>query len=171
MKNEFPIPGRLFEVIDGVLIVLLAIMLLFAIMHIYDLWVQRRSMFGGRYGLFRAAGAIYREYKPSVAFFVIVASLWLRFAILWYLRHLRTYAPTIPDELIRWSIEIFMVANIGLAVGVVCWIRNVSPFPLKNWQWILLIAAALGLGLFLSDHNLNPTLRGTGGLPIHFVTH
>ena len=145
--SGFPITPAIFEVTDGILIIVLGIMLLFALVHLGSIWNECRTRFPGRWGAFRCLRGLYYERKPAVAISVIIAALWLRFTNLWHLRHITNHHLPM-DWAARYSFVIFVCAHIALIWGVVCWIRNISPVRVMNWEWLLILGGAILLSLY-----------------------
>lgn len=147
----FPITPTLFEVSDGILIIMLGIMLLFAFVHLFAIWNDCRKRYPGNWGAFRCIRGIYFERKPAVAITVIVGALWLRFTNLWHLRHLANHGLTF-DWIAEHSFSIFLISYITLIWGVICWIRNISPFRVLNWEWVLILTAATALSFWWAEY-------------------
>lgn len=148
---NFPITSTVFEVSDGVLIIVLGVMFLFACVHLITVWNDCRLRYPGRGGAWRCILGIYYERAPSVAITVIVGALWLRFLNLWHLRHITNHR--LPQDVFtHYSFHVFALSYVMLVWGVICWIRNISPFRIANWEWLLILAGSTALSLWWS-HN------------------
>ena len=145
--SGFPITPSLFEVSDGLLILMLGIMLLFAGMHLFSIWNECRQRFPGKWGALRCIKGIYYERKPSVAILVIIMALTIRFTNLWHLRHVTNHRLP-PDIFTTYSFHTFLFSYVMLIWGVICWIRNISPFRVYNWEWILILGISTALAFY-----------------------
>lgn len=146
----FPITPTAFEFSDGLLIIFLAIMLFFAVIHLFSIWNDCRTRFPGKWGAFRCIRGIYYERKPSVAIVVIIGALFIRFVNLWHLRHVTNHH--LPqDAFTIHSFSTFVVAYVLLIWGVICWIRNISPFRVYNWEWVLILSISVMLAYYWAN--------------------
>ncbi len=144
------IHSALFEAIDGLLVLLLAVMLLFSGLHVAMIWDECRRCFPGQGGWWKCLRGMYFENKPSIALFVFTFGFLLRYGLLWHLRHAQNHGFE-PDPLTRNVVALFIAANAVIVIGVVCWVRNISPFRIRNWQWLLAVAAAAAFSVWLAS--------------------
>lgn len=144
---NFPITPQVFEVSDGILIIVLAIMLLFAGLHLFSLWNDCRRQFPGPWGAIKCIRGIYYERKPNIAIVVIATALFTRFLNLWHLRHVSNHKLPVDFFIVN-SFNIYITSYTLLIWGVICWIRNISPFRVLNWEWLLILSAATALSFW-----------------------
>lgn len=151
MKSEYHIlfPYDLVEVLNGILFVSLFWMLLFLIIHLYYAWRELRYRYSGRGGLFRSLCNMYRNFKPEIALFTIVFAFCVRTFVLWYVRWLKNNEIEWHDWVTDNSGELLGFLTAILIVGVLCWIRIISPISGRRafYMWFIMVTTALAFGV------------------------
>jgi len=149
MTHGSPVNPQIIEVVDAVLLPLLSIMAGFTALHVFHLWNQCRQSFPGPGGFWKCIRGIYYERKPSVAIFVFTMALLARFSNFWHWRHLSNH--DLPEDIFAANSEpIFLGATAVLIIAIVCWIRNVSPIPVPNWVWMLVIVLDVSWAVYMA---------------------
>ena len=144
-----PAPEYLLEMLDGVLTLLLAIMATFTCLHLLLLWRRcRRAM--PQNGIWRCVRGIYYERKPEVAVAVLTVALTCRFGNFWHYRHLTNHHRPL-DLWAHSATLIFVASTIATVVAILCWIRNVSPFRIVNWEWVVVVLSVLLFSAWLAS--------------------
>jgi hypothetical protein len=143
-----PFPYHLVEVLNGVLTLVLFWMLFFLVMHIFRLYVDVRSRHSGPWGLVRAVRRTYSDFKPEVALLVIVTAFWMRSFISWYVLWYK-HEMERSNWLTMVSPQILISVTVVLVLGVVCWIRVISPISgrLAGWLWTLMVSSSILFGI------------------------
>lgn len=153
MKTEYAVlfPYNLVEVLNGILFVALFWMLVFLICHLHRAMMSLRRVYGGRGGWWRTLRGMYRDYKPEIALFTITLAFCLRTWVLWYVRWLRNNDIVWSDVITENSGQLLIFLTGLLILGVVCWIRVISPFrgatAVVLWFAMVLSSVAFGVGM------------------------
>lgn len=144
-------PSPLIEATNGVLLWLYAYMAAFALGYVIWKWHKALPSFGGRHGWWRAARITYFEQKPAISIAVIASGLFVRTLPLWYWRHLSNHHAATKWWLLDISArELFWIGTAMITLGMICWVRVVSPFRYTNPSWIVMISFALGFGIAMA---------------------
>lgn len=147
---EFPIPPSLFEAMDWFLSIFFGIMWCFVGAHLWMLWNYCRKCFPGTGGTWKCLRGIYYENKLSVATYVLSTALFARFFLLAFTRHVHDHQIS-PGIITESALLWYVLANAGLVVAVTCYVRNVSPFKIPNWSWLIVIAVATSLSIWMAQ--------------------
>lgn len=145
-----PLPRVMIEISNGILMVLFAYNAFFALLYLWTKIDYARRYGGGHGHYLRATRIVYREQKPAVSISVIAVGLFLHILPLWYLRHAVN-----QNWHISWLIEevahpLVWLGTAITALGIMCWIRVVSPYRNRNLVWTLMVAFAIGFALFMA---------------------
>jgi hypothetical protein len=152
---NYPIPAQLAEAVNTVLVILYIVMFGFAAHHLLRIYRGRRDAFhGNRRAWLRCLRLMYWENKPSIAITVIVFSLLMRSALILHVAHYRNHSLPYVGLLADYAVPLFLVVSMILITGIVCWIRNISPFPIKNWQWVMLLSFATVAGYCFASYDI-----------------
>jgi hypothetical protein len=156
---DYPIPYPVIVIMNGALSVVISIMFAFACVHMFILWRGKTRAHGDRYTQWTIIRAMYWDNKPSIAWMVIAGSLAARFWLMFYISD-AIHNASKPDFVIRNAFALYLAFNASLLIGVVCWIRNVSPYPIPNWVWLIVFSAALGFGIAVERYGLSAFIPG-----------
>lgn len=145
---NFPISPQTFEATDGLLVFCFSAMAFFAVRHLVGQFTSIMETF--KLGVFGSIRMLYYEDKPGIAHAIFSIALLLRFALLWHVRHVHDHK--LPEDFLTRDAALFYFASNGLLVlAAVCWCRNVSPYRIKNWIWVMSIAAASAVSIWLAQ--------------------
>lgn len=151
MRPEYSVlfPYDLVEVLNGILFVSLFWMLLFLVIHLTHAWSETRLKYGGRYGIIRSLRSLYVNFKPEIALFTIVSAFCVRTFVLWYVRWLKNNNVQWSDWITSYSGELLVAFTGLLIVGVMCWIRVISPITGRTaaYLWFVMVTTALSFGV------------------------
>ena len=144
-------PSQLIEATNGVLLCLYAYMAAMALGYVTWKWHHALPHFAGHYGWWRAAKVTYFDQKPAISITVIVSGLFVRTLPLWYWRHLTNHHEVSGLRILNETGHgLFWIGTAMIIIGVVCWVRVVSPFRYTNPSWIAMISFALGFGIAMA---------------------
>ena len=149
MTYEPLFPYELVEILNGVLGVSLLWMLVFIIVHLHRSWLHVRKSYGGRGGLLRSLRRMYADFKPEIALLTIVGAFCVRTFVLWYVRWLKNNDIVWNDVVTDNSGEILVVLTGVLILGVICWIRVISPFSRRGavYLWFIMAFSSVAFGV------------------------
>lgn len=140
------VPYQLIEALNGIMGAMLLWMLVFGLLHLLRTFRATQNQFQSLPATIRH---MYRYNKPEIALMVIVFSLFLRNAMLWYLRfmrdhHITNFLP--PQHYAAWWL---IITSGMLIIGVSCWIRVISPMRGRQAvvTWFLMVSSALAFGI------------------------
>lgn len=146
---KFPISNSLFEATDGLLIACFSVMTVFALLHLHRIFKVQRGAFGPGAWL-KTVRLMYYTNKPDIAHTIFSVALFLRFALLWHVRH--THDHQLPEDfLVRDAAVWYFLSNALLVISAVCWCRNVSPYAIKNWIWVVGIVVVATFTIWLAQ--------------------
>jgi hypothetical protein len=135
------------EISNAILMVLFLYYAAFAVFYLVSK-VRDKSRYYGGWGY--AIRSVYREQKPAVSITFTATGLFLHILPLWYLRHAvnHNWALSATDEEI--AHPTVWLGTVLTAVGIMCWIRVMSPFQNRNLMWVLMVAFAVGFSLSMA---------------------
>ncbi len=151
MSYEPLFPYEVVEILNGILGPALFWMTFFLVMHLHREWRGTRARFSGKGGLLRSLAKMYVDHKPEIALFTIVSFLCVRTFILWWVRFLKNNNIKWDDAVTRNSGELLIVLTVVIIIGVVCWIRVISPYSGRRavilWTIMVVSSVAFGVGM------------------------
>lgn len=133
------------EASSGVLLPLFAIMVAFAGLRLVNLWRQTRKHQRSWRWSFRY---FYLSYRPSIAIFILSVALLSRFVDIWYELHLTNYDPKSLGT--KATLTLVSASTLLLLFAVSCWVRSISPFTIRNWQWIIILGLCVIFGMAIA---------------------
>jgi hypothetical protein len=144
------LPPQMIEATNGILVILYAYMAIFAIAYLISVWRRTMPRYGGHYGWLRAAIVTYHEHKPAISIAVIVSGLWMRTAVLWYLRHVFDHNVDPSPWIKPVALPLLWLGTIAAIIGITCWVRVVSPFRYTNAMWVAMTIFAFAFGILMA---------------------
>ena len=140
---------HLIELANGTLAVMYTWMFYFGFLHVARCYRSARSALSGTATVPRAIKHLYKNNKPEIALLFIVGNLMIRTWALWYLRFVDNRNFTGWKLLTEAGTEVIVTSTLGVTLGVMCWIRVISPYKHRSsvvWTLMVVIALAFGFG-------------------------
>jgi len=144
------LPYPMIEFSNGILLILYFYLCAFAVMYLSSELKKKHKQFSGYGGWRRAWCAVYNDRKPAIAITVIFTGMFIRTLPLWYLRHALDHQIILPQLLLTPALPMLWSGTILTVLGVMCWIRVVSPFRNRNIMWTLMVVFAVAFAYYMA---------------------